>query len=172
MSKPTIRDIFERPDQGGVRADLATFFGPQAETYLRIYDKMRANSKNWVISWSWSGFLAPIVWLLSQTLPLRRTLHRRTARLGVRLRSEHRQQHRRRHRHVGKTWYVGAGLQRIAKADELGLLDDERRDYLRRAGGVSTIAGALVGIAYVAIIVLIIFSIVMGFDVTTLGDGG
>jgi Protein of unknown function (DUF2628) len=173
VSKPTIRDIFERPDQGRVRADLATFFGPQAETYLRIYDKMRANSKNWVMSWSWSGFLAPIVWLFYRKLYLYGALcivvplvlafvfdlsagSSIAVVIGM----------------SAKAWYVGAGLQRIAKADELGLLDKERRDYLRRAGGVSTIAGVLVGIAYAAIIVLIIFSIVTGLDVTTLGDGG
>src|SRR5580704_4252812 len=54
-STATIRDIFEQSDQGRVRADLTAFFGPHADAYLRVYDKMRPRSSEWVASWSWPG---------------------------------------------------------------------------------------------------------------------
>jgi hypothetical protein len=173
VGKPTIRDIFERPDQGRVRADLAAFFGPQAETYLRVYDKMQPDGKNWVMSWSWSGFFAPMVWLFYRKLYLYGVLctvaslalgfvfdFSAGSWIAVVIGAS------------AKAWYVSAGLQHVAKADELGLLGDERRDYLRRAGGVSPAAGLLMGVAYVAIIALLIVSIVSGLDLTMPGDSG
>jgi uncharacterized protein DUF2628 len=163
LSKPTIRDIFERPDQGCVRADLAAFVGPHAEAYLRVYDKMRESSKNWVMSWSWPGFLAPIVWLFYRKLYLLGALclvipvtvalvFDLSAGSGIAVVIAV----------SAKAWYVAAGLRRIAEADQLELLGAERSDFLRRTGGVSRSAGWLVGFLHAAIAVLFIVSIMEG----------
>jgi hypothetical protein len=154
VSKSTIRDLFERPDQARVRDDLAAFFGPQGEAYLRVYDKMREGSKNWVISWSWPVFFAPVVWLFYRKLYLYGALclfvpiaialvFDQSA--GIAIGSA-----------VvmavsAKAWYVSAGLRRIAEADQLELLGNERSDFLRRTGGVSPAAGWLVGLLLLAL---------------------
>jgi hypothetical protein len=58
-----------------------------------------------------------------------------------------------------KSWYVTTAMARIAKADQLGLEGDERMDYLRRAGGVSLIAGLLAGFVFAGAILLVISAI-------------
>lgn len=157
MSKSTIREIFERPDQGRVRADLAAFFGPHADAYLRVYDKMRESSKNWVVSWSWPGFFAPIVWLFYRKLYLYGALClfipvaialffdlSAGSAIAVVIAVS------------AKTWYVSAGLGRLAEADQLELHGEERSDFLRRTGGVSPTAGWLLGLLHVAIALLFV----------------
>ena len=165
LSKPTIRDIFERPDQGRVRADLAAFVGPHAEAYLRVYDKMRESSKNWVMSWSWPGLFASNVWLfyrklyvlgaLCLVIPLAIALvfdldAASDIAVAVVIAVS------------AKAWYVSAGLRRIADADQLELLGAERSDFLRRTGGVSASAGWLAGFLQAAIAVLVIVNMIEG----------
>jgi hypothetical protein len=59
-----------------------------------------------------------------------------------------------------KGWYVRAGLERIIKADRLGLTDAERSDYLQRAGGVSVPAGIFAGFVYACLLALVIFAFI------------
>lgn len=61
-----------------------------------------------------------------------------------------------------KTWYVHTALSRLRKADELGLTGAEREDYLRRAGGVSVIAGTLTGVLFAALLGLVIAAAFIG----------
>jgi hypothetical protein len=166
-----MRDLFERSDQGRVRADLALFFGPHADAYLRVYDKMRERSRNWVMSWSWPGFFTPIVWLfyrklylygaLCTVIPLAIALaFDLSAGSGIAVVIAL----------SARAWYVSAGLQHIGKADQLGLLGAERSDYLRRVGGVSPAAGVLVGLVHAALAALLIADIIGGSEPILHGD--
>lgn len=53
-------DAIEREDQESIREDLREFFGPRADKFLPVYDKMQAAKKTYVISWTWPAFLRPI----------------------------------------------------------------------------------------------------------------
>jgi hypothetical protein len=53
-----------------------------------------------------------------------------------------------------KTHYVGVGLRRILKADALGLTGDDRLDYLRYSGGVSTAGGTIASVLYFSLLAL------------------
>lgn len=172
VSTATIRDIFERPDQDRVRADLAAFFGPHADAYLGVYDKMQRRAKAWVASWSWPGFFAPIVWLFYRKLYLYGALclalpivlalvFDPSAGAGVAIVIAL----------SAKAWYVSAGLRRIAEADRLELEDAERREFLRRVGGVSPSAGWIVGILHIAIALLAIAQLFAGAGAILKGDG-
>ncbi len=155
VSTTTINDIAERSDKASVWADLATFFGPNAEAYLHVYDQMRVRSSDWVLSWSWAGFFIPHVWLcyrkqylltvLSIAIPavliLAFDLDHVAVGGGLVITL------------WGKSWYVQAGLKRVAKADALGLAGAERIDYLRRAGGVSLVAAGIVACLYGVLLV-------------------
>jgi hypothetical protein len=156
-SMATIRDDFEQSDHDGVRADLATFFGPHADSYLRVYDTMRRRSKGWVASWSWPSFFAPVPWLFYRKLYLYGALcfaipvaigllFDLTMAGGTAIVIAV----------SAKAWYVAAGLRRIAEADRLELKDEERRSYLRHMGGVSPAAGWLVGILHIVLAMFIV----------------
>ena len=159
-SMATIRDDFDRSGRDSVRADLATFFGPHADSYLHVYDKMRQHSKNWVASWSWPSFFAPVPWLFYRKLYLYGALcfaipvaigllfdvtMASGAAIVIAV--------------SAKAWYVAAGLRRIAEADRLELQGEERRDYLRHMGGVSPAAGWLVGILHIALAMFLVSQI-------------
>jgi hypothetical protein len=58
-----------------------------------------------------------------------------------------------------KGWYVKYALERITKADKLGLTGTERTDYLQRAGGVSLTAGIFAGLIYAFILVVVVLAI-------------
>jgi hypothetical protein len=60
----------------------------------------------------------------------------------------------------GKKWYVYSALNRMSKADKLGLAGAERSDYLRRAGGVSLPAGIFAGLVYACLIALAVLAAV------------
>jgi len=55
--------------------------------------------------------------------------------------------------------YVLAAMKRVAKVDALGLGGRERQGYLRRAGGVSAVAGTLAGISLVVLAGLTIYGL-------------
>jgi hypothetical protein len=157
-STATIRDIFEQSDQGRVRADLSAFFGPHANSYLRVYDEMRRRSKVWVWSWSWAAFFAPVAWMAYRRLYLYGAICVLIPVVGALL--------------FGvvdggagfavvaalsvKGWYVSAGLRRIAEADQLELEGEERRSYLRHMGGVSPTAGWFVALVQVLLVMYLI----------------
>ena len=56
----------DRPDQSAVEADLAIYFGHQAEVYLRHYRRQhgrhRAGRRGPVAAWSWPAFSASLAW--------------------------------------------------------------------------------------------------------------
>ena len=148
---PKYTALFDAYDQGRVRADLATFFGPNADVYLATYDKMRAaqpNRRTGVRTWNWPVFLGSFTWFFYRKmyaygamvilLPLVFSYLFGGVGGGMFVIFA-----------IGaKNWYVVHALGRICKADELGLTGTERTDYLQRAGGVSLPAGIFAGLIY------------------------
>ena len=161
MATTTANDALDRPD-ASIRADLAAYFGPNAEHYLRVYDKMRRSSNNSATSWSWVGFFAPLAWLcyrkqyvfaaglvavvMAVSFVLDQDASGAIVSVIVAMQA--------------KGWYVKKALARLAKADDLGLAGGERADYLRRAGGVSPVAGTLAGLVYVGVVAWLVWIIV------------
>ncbi len=144
------------PNQDSIRADLAIFFGPNADRYLEVYAGMRFPGKG---KWNWAAFLLTFVWFFYRKMyaygavilfapPLIAYLFGMTggggwaamwimsARSSMRL-------------------YVDRALDRIAKADQLGLTGADRFDYLQRAGGVSLTAGVFAGVIYALLVGLV-----------------
>ena len=161
FDQPAIRDLFAQADQDRVHADLAAFCGPNAEVYLPIYRKMREGSDQWVASWSWAGFFVPTLWLFYRKLYVLGTLCLLLpafvafgpdaaagsvvgGSMGILIAV------------WSKAWYVSTGLRRIAEADRLELAGSERRDFLRRVGGVSASACWLIAFLHAALIVVAI----------------
>src|ERR1700688_1162014 len=57
--------LLDAANQGSIRADLATYFGPNADHFLQVYDRMRAATGVKRIaprSWNWAAFLLTFVW--------------------------------------------------------------------------------------------------------------
>lgn len=160
FEQPAIRDIFAQTDQDSVEADLAAFFGPKADIYLRIYRKMREGSDQWVMSWSWAGLLVPTLWLFYRKLYVLGTLCLLLPVLAVWPDDDVSTV-------VGicmsvliaiwaKAWYVSTGLRRIAEADRLELAGPERGNFLRRVGGASSTSGGLAAVLQAAAIIVAI----------------
>ena len=59
-----------------------------------------------------------------------------------------------------KGWYVNSGLERITKADRLGLTGAERSDYLQKAGGVSVPAGIFAGFIFACLLAIMIVAFI------------
>jgi hypothetical protein len=151
--------LFDAYDQGQVRTDLATFFGPNADIFLAAYDKMRAQQSNrrlTVRTWSWPVFLGSFTWFFYRKmytygamlifLPFVFSYLFGSVGGGM---------------YVffaisAKNHYVSQGLSRIYKADQLGLTGSERTDYLQRAGGVSPLAGTFAGLIYGLALILLV----------------
>jgi hypothetical protein len=55
--------------------------------------------------------------------------------------------------------YVQSAMKRLRKADELGLVGERRQEYLRRAGGVSIVAGTLTGILFALLVAAFVLSV-------------
>ena len=162
MKPAKVATFFSRPDQEHVRADLTDFFGPRASAYLKTYGKMQERGgkrPRW--HWSWPVFffsfvwyfyrkmyLVGAVWLLTPVVAGLLFGKLATAGVGYGMAS------------TAKWIYVRTGLSRIAKADELGLLGEERSEYLHRAGGVSMVAGALAGFIYVGFSALLVVAVI------------
>lgn len=155
--------LFDSPDQEQVIADLTTFFGPKAERFLALYEKMRqkpAKKRLSVSSWNWGVFLLSFVWFFYRKQYLFGAVVLLTPIvLGLLLGN------------IGSasavvfaiyanTWYVQNGLKRIVKADSLGLTGSERADYLRRAGGTSKIGGGIAAFIYISFISLAILGVI------------
>jgi len=159
---PAYSEIFDAPDQQGVREDLATFFGPRAEVYLDVYDKLRnatPTERAGVRTWSSPVFFGSFTWfffrkmyLFGATLifvPLLLSYLFGSAGGAIPIVFAM----------FAKRWYVNYALGRIVKADQLGLLGDERADYLQRAGGVSWPAGIFAGLIYGFAVALVIVGV-------------
>jgi hypothetical protein len=159
--KPGYRDLFDARDQWRIRADLQTFFGPNADTFLATYEKMRASTGTRRTSprtWSWPVFLGSFTWFFYRKMyAFGAMLIFLPVLFGYLFGSA-----------GGSTWivfaiwakgwYVNLGVQRVFKADQLGLTGAERTDYLHRAGGVSLPAGIFAGFIYASLLAIMILA--------------
>jgi hypothetical protein len=158
---PSYSYLLDDVDQERVRADLSTFFGPRADTFLDTYEKMRSASgarRTTPRTWSWPVFLGSFTWFFYRKmytygamlifLPLVFGYLFGSAGGSTSI--------------LFAVWakglYVKYGLERIAKADKLGLTGAERADYLQRAGGVSLPAGIFAGLIYACFLALLILA--------------
>ena len=157
------QQLFDSVAPWQVRADLRTFFGPGAETYLEVYDKMRAaepNRRLAVRTWSWPVFFGAFTWFFYRKMYVVGATVIFTPIIMSYLLGQ-----------IGgggtwilftvsaKSWYVNSALGRIAKADALGLTGPERTEYLQRAGGVSLPAGIFAGAIYGLLVAFIILAV-------------
>ena len=154
--------LMDAPDQERVRADLADFFGPNADVYLDTYEKMRAKDgprrMSFPRTWSWPVFFGAFTWffyrklyaygamLIILPLILGYLLGSSSGALSIVFAV------------LAKGIYVQTALGRIVMADRMGLAGAERSAYLNRAGGVSMIAGVFAGIVFVSLLALVIFA--------------
>lgn len=155
--------VFDDLEQDKVVADLTTFFGPRAERYLRLYEEIRSRpfkKRHSVPSWNWGVFVASFVWFFYRKqyilgasillVPFIVSLFIGSVGAGVYIVFAI----------YANTWYVQSAIGRIAKADKLGLVGEERSDYLRRAGGVSKIGGGIAAFIYFLLLSLTILAAV------------
>jgi hypothetical protein len=151
--KAQLLALLDRHDQENIREDLKNYFGPRAETYLATYEKMRAGSGGRRIApmtWSWPGFLLSYAWFFYRKMyiygaifllvPIIMALLFPSASVALYVCSAL----------LGKSLYVQAGLNRIMKADAVGLSGQERKHYFERAGRVSILAGGIGCLIFVA----------------------
>jgi hypothetical protein len=155
----TYAKLFDDADQARVRAELSLFFGPRAETFLLTYEKMRSATGSRRLSprtWCWPVAIGSFTWFFYRKMYAYGAILIFLPLIFAYLFG-----------YVGgSTWllfassakghYVNSALQRISKADLLGLKGDERSDYLQRAGGVSLPAGIFAGLIYVCLLTLVI----------------
>jgi hypothetical protein len=160
--RPAHHALFDATDQWRVRADLETFFGPRAEVFLAVYEKMRANTparRSTTRTWSWPVFLGGFTWFFYRKMYTYAAIVIFLPIIFGYLFGS-----------IGggsfilfaieaKTWYVSHALGRISKADALGLTGQERTDYLQRAGGVSLPAGIFAGLIYALLIAFVIIAV-------------
>ncbi len=160
--------LTESPDQERVRADLAEFFGPNAERYLARYEKLRekrSQGKQHFLSWNWAAFLLGFAWffyrkmyaagavLLALPLVLGLLLPETNGAGGVAVFLAL----------FADYWYVFQALSRVAKADALGLEGFERVAFLQAGGGVSQLAGGLALLVWLALAALAILAVTAKF---------
>jgi hypothetical protein len=163
--KVTFSKLFDEADQDRIRGDLSIFFGPRADTFLDTYEKMRAATgtrRNTPRTWCWPVFLGSFTWFFYRKmyaygamlifLPLifSYLLGSSSGVMSILFAI------------WAKGYYVNYALQRIFKADQLGLTGPERIDYLQRAGGVSVPAGLFAGFIYACMLAAVISVIVVG----------
>ena len=150
--------------QPQVLKDLGDFFGPGSEAFFEVYDKMKARKLSGVqIGWNWPVFLFSFVWFFYRKmwifgasvilLPVILSLLIGSAGLGGGAII---------FAMVANSIYVRSALSRILKADALGLTGEARSDYLRRAGGVSPVAGGIAAVLFVLFFAAAIYGILAG----------
>lgn len=146
----------DRPDQTAVEADLAIYFGHQAEVYLRHYRRQygrhRAGRRGPLAAWSWPAFSASLAWFWYRKLWLGGVLSLAIPMVGgwlpggwggvagYLLVAA-----------LAKDWYLRAALGSVTQADAAGLTGPARHDFLAGRGGTSWPAGALGGVLVVAL---------------------
>lgn len=153
--------LAESPDQEGVRADLAAFFGPKADRFLAKYERMFRTKKLFRrSSWNWPVFFLNYTWFFYRKmylagavivgLPLAFSLLLPDDRgfSGAALVFAL----------LADNSYVSHALKQVIKARALGLQGAERAAYLQKRGGVSKLAGGIaltVWILFTALLILI-----------------
>lgn len=138
--------IYRRQDQDGVEADLARFFGPRADVYLRAYERRRAGvlaGRRWTIGWNWPVFWTWFLWFAWRKLYLEALVALALPALVGEALGE-----------AGSIAvylllclyatpaYLRRALRAVAGADAQALDGEARAAFLRRAGGVSWMGAA------------------------------
>jgi hypothetical protein len=154
--------LLDDADQDRVRNDMTIFFGPRAGAYLAVYDKMRAAPpirRTMIRMWSWPVLFGSFTWFFYRKMygygaslaiaPVIASYLFGNAGGGV----------------ItilvatwAKGWYVHYAMNRVVKADKLGLTGTERSEYLQKAGGVSLTAGIFAGFIYACALAAAIFT--------------
>lgn len=160
MTEPSIQDLLESPDQDAVRADLAAFFGRNAERYLASYEKLRrAGPGKVLLSWNWAAFCYNFPWFFGRKMFLLGALFALAplaayfsvpwagnAALVLSVVFPVFADH----------WYVRQALNQVARAR--GLEPAERIGHLRRAGGLSLVTGGAAFALYLGLFVMSVLS--------------
>jgi uncharacterized membrane protein len=154
------RTLFQSADQEAVRNDLRDYFGPHAEKYLAVYDKMQARNKPYVVTWNWPVFATFYPWQFYRKMPgmgaanffgliVVAILFRVAGILvyAVLLAL------------TTKSQYVLAAMKSLEQADRRSLIGRERQDYLRRRGGVSVVGAVLSGASLAVLVAATIYAI-------------
>ncbi len=169
-SKHALLRMIERRNQTVVEADLAAFFGPKSEVYLRHYRRLVEKGKHWAISWHWPFLLtggfgwafyrrawrlgASILFILVVILVLRNAgLNVMGVDALVLAMTVH-----------AKNLYVHHGFRWIQRAENLGLVGEARRSFLEKGGGTSRAAGVLAGPWFALLIIAAVASALSGGD--------
>jgi hypothetical protein len=162
QEKPGYRDLFDAADQWRIRADLETFFGPNADTFLATYEKMRMSTgtrRTMPRSWSWSVFLGSFTWFFYRKMYTYGAMLIFLPMLFGYLFGSAGGAASILFATSAKASYVNLGVDRVFKADQLGLAGAERIDYLRRAGGVSLPAGIFASFVYACLLAIMILAV-------------
>ena len=149
--KASYLDLVDDPDQERVRADLSEFFGPRAEIYLAMYDKVReapAAKRTVIRSWSWPVFFGAFTWFFYRKMYAYGALLVIAPVILGYLFGGTQCRDRNSVRDVGEVLVRQLRPEPISKADKLGLTGTERAEYLQKAGGVSLTAGIFAGLIY------------------------
>jgi hypothetical protein len=159
--KPSYLDLLDETEQGSIRDDLTTFFGPNADKFLELYERMRAGAgsrRAMPRAWSWPVFLGSFTWFFYRKMYVYgAALIFLPVIIGYLLGSTGSAM-----AIVFAMWakglYVNSALRRVYKARQLGLTGEERRNYLQQAGGVSLVAGTFAGSIFALLLAAVIFA--------------
>jgi len=138
----SVADAPEGQAEAKAKMDLVHFAGPNAHAYLAYWHRQRAGKPNGIaFGWVWGAFLAPTVWCFYRKLWLYGVLlllvPMAIALLIPALAGKGSGGFAIAAGGLAKYLYVDQAGKAAAKADLLGLAGDARRDFLKRAGGVS-----------------------------------
>jgi hypothetical protein len=160
--KPSYLDLLEEADQHRIYDDLATFFGPNADTYLDIYERMRIAStgsrRKMPRTWSWPVFFGSFTWFFYRKMYGYGAMLIFTPVIVAYLLGSSSWVTGLLFAMGAKGWYVQSAVRRVYKADQLGLSGRERQDYLQQAGGVSRVAGVFAGLIYALLLAAVIYA--------------
>ncbi|BBD09240.1 DUF2628 domain-containing protein [Desulfovibrio ferrophilus] len=174
MSKKTdaINLLYLEPDQESIRKDLAHFFGPRSEHFLKIYEKKKAAKEpgHFAMTFSWVTFLTGFVWFFYRkmylfgaiTIILPVGLSLAMEAMGIKDPGSSAMTIA--FALFAKQFYINKALEHLVKANEMGIFGDERDAYLKSAGGTSSIAGGIALFCFLLIITAVLL--------TVIGNGG
>ncbi|NIJ40149.1 hypothetical protein FHS78_000404 [Parvibaculum indicum] len=143
-------------------ADLVAFAGPNADTYLDYLRKCRAAGK-FRMGFIWTAFFTTAIWLayrklwlwlfvsigISFGLPEILPTGGAGVATGIGIAFAM----------MGKSLVVKGAWKAAQKADEEGLKGEGRRSFLRRKGGVSTLAAIIASIVVALAVAIVIIAI-------------
>ncbi|MGE5506787.1 MAG: DUF2628 domain-containing protein [Actinomycetota bacterium] len=162
----TYQGLFDHSDQAAIQADLRAYFGPNADRFIALYEKMRGREpakRFGARSWNWPAFFLTFVWFFYRrqwvygigviVLNLVLAFVAGSAAGAI----------------VGgmcgilaNTLYVQKAMMAVAAADQAGLAGEARVAQLQAAGGVSKLAGGIAGFVLAALMALAVIGAVAG----------